>query len=59
MHFCEFCGYSNHEKCVKKTRIYPQAPKDPETNRRSLRGKICRLCDRKFFVQEKVAATMK
>ena len=59
MHYCSFCGYSNHEKCVKKTRVYPQAPIDPESGKRTLRGPICRLCDRKFFIQEKVNATMK
>ena len=52
MHFCTFCGYSNDAKCVKKTRIYPLAPEDENGER--ARGKICKLCDRKFMVRKDV-----
>ena len=49
MVFCTFCGRSNDEKCLKKTRIYPQAPPG-QGGKPAARGKICKLCDRKFRV---------
>lgn len=52
MHFCEFCGNSNDAKCLKKTRIFPLARKDENGER--ARGKICKLCDRKFMVKKDV-----
>ena len=55
MVFCTFCGYSNDEKCVQRTKYYPQAAQDPATGKPSMRGKICRLCTHKFFVREKVS----
>lgn len=54
MVFCTFCGYSNDEKCVQKTRLYPESAKDHDTGRPSQRGSICKLCDHKFMVREKV-----
>ena len=53
MRFCSFCGNANDEKCMKKTRLYPLAPKDDEGNL-TARGPICRLCDRKFHVRSDV-----
>ena len=47
MVFCTFCGFSGDEKCVRKTREYPQS-KNGE------RGLICKLCDRKFHVHTQV-----
>lgn len=55
MVFCTFCGHSNDAKCVIKTRIYPYSAKDVD-GKRAERGPICKLCDRKFFVREKVEA---
>ena len=54
MIFCTFCGYSNDEKCMQKTRLFPESIKDPMTCRPTVRGPICKLCDRKFMVREKV-----
>lgn len=48
MVFCTFCGYSGDEKCLTKTRIYPQS------NQEDHRGPICKLCDRKFLVHKEV-----
>ena len=50
MHFCEFCGFSSDAKCVKKTRIFPK----PGANGQLIRGKICKLCDRKFLVHKDI-----
>ena len=51
--YCSFCGGSNDEKCVRKTRIYPQGPEDDD-GQRTLRGPICKLCDRKFMVRKEM-----
>jgi len=48
MVYCTFCGHSNDEKCMKKSRIYPNSHAQE-------RGPICKLCDRKFLVHKQVA----
>lgn len=58
MVFCTFCGLSACQDCTKKTRIYPKSDKDPETGKQSLRGVICKLCDRKFFIRDIVSRSM-
>lgn len=58
MLFCEFCSLSNCHNCLKKTRLFPKGPKDAEGNR-TLRGKICKLCDRKFFILAHVEDSLK
>lgn len=35
MVFCTFCGYSNDDKCVQKTRLYPESARDHDTGRPS------------------------
>jgi len=52
MHFCDFCGYSNDAKCLKKTKIYPNS--QPNERGERPRGKICNLCVRKFLIQKDV-----
>ena len=47
MNFCTFCGNATDDKCLRKTRIYPHSKNDE-------RGKICLLCDRKFFMHKEV-----
>jgi len=53
MVFCTFCGCSCDEKCLRKTRIYPHAPID-DFGKQTLRGPICKLCDRKFYINKEV-----
>ena len=48
---CHFCGRSNCKECLKKTRLF-RAKK--ETGEERLRGRICKLCDRKFFIKDMV-----
>ena len=51
MVYCTFCGLSNDEKCVRKTRIYPNQEDDSADKQR---GPICKLCDRKFLLHKEV-----
>ena len=59
MVFCTYCGHSNCKECSKKTRIYPNSQIDHETGKRTERGTICKLCDRKFHIKDIVQATSK
>ena len=59
MVYCTFCGLSNCKDCTKKTRIFPNSQPDPETGKRTKRGTICKMCDRKFFVKSIVQVTSK
>lgn len=59
MIMCTFCGLSACQDCTKKTRIYPNCIKDPISQKQELRGIICKLCDRKFFIREMCDRTMK
>lgn len=59
MVFCEFCGCSACESCTKRTRIFPACNIDPEVGRRTERGVICKLCDRKFLVKGMVQNSIK
>ena len=54
MVYCTFCGLSNDQKCMNRTRFYPHAAKD-ENNLHVSRGPICKLCTYKFFVHERVS----
>jgi hypothetical protein len=49
MRFCTFCGHSNCENCLYKNRVYPRSKIDE--NGLKPRGKICKLCDRKFLIR--------
>lgn len=54
--YCTFCSLSACKKCTKKTRLYPLAKPDPDIDKKKreevTRGKICRLCDRKFLIKQ-------
>jgi|DEB19_MinimDraft_2_1074335.scaffolds.fasta_scaffold234022_1 hypothetical protein len=50
MVFCQFCGDANCKDCCNKTRFYPKARLDG--NGEKPRGKICKLCDRKFLIRQ-------
>ena len=50
MHFCQFCGNSNCENCCYKERMYPRSRINAEGSKP--RGKICKLCDRKFLIRQ-------
>jgi len=49
MVFCQFCGDANCKDCCNKNRFYPRAKLD--NNGDKPRGRICKLCDRKFLVR--------
>ena len=54
---CFFCGISNCKNCLKKTRkFFVDEKKSNITGNTILDkaevGKICKLCDRKFFIRE-------
>lgn len=52
MLYCEFCSYSNCKQCLTKTRLFPMAALPLSNKEQSQRrGKICKLCDRKFFIK--------
>lgn len=55
---CTFCGYACCPECTIKTRPYPLSALD-SNKKRSLRGTICKMCDRKFFVKSLVDTKMK
>lgn len=55
MHYCEFCGYSNCKSCSAKTRLFLQTE---EEAKETARGKICKLCDRKFFIKKLLEKTL-
>lgn len=54
MVYCTFCGFANCVKCTKKTRLYPQQPAGQKE-----RGKVCKLCDRKFLIKDMVLFSSK
>ena len=48
--FCEFCGNNVCKtECLTKMRPFPNGK---EEGGRRIRGKICKLCDRKFLVRQ-------
>ena len=62
---CSFCGVSNCKQCLRKTRPFAKAT-TPESavsavskaskassksQPQALRGPVCKLCDRKFFIR--------
>ena len=49
---CEFCGKSSCKNCLKKTRLFRQV-KTPCSDK-TKRGRICKLCDRKFFIKDMI-----
>ena len=49
MLFCQFCGQSNCEKCFYKERMFPHGKINADGQKP--RGKICKLCDRKFIMR--------
>ena len=53
---CDFCGISNCKQCLSKTRKFRQDPKASMLpNVGPVRGKCCKLCDRKFHIKAMVA----
>ena len=50
MNFCEFCGMSSCDDCFYKERMYPRGKIDADGMKP--KGKICKLCDRKFIVRQ-------
>ena len=48
--YCQFCGQNNCEECLYKERMYPRGRIDADGQKP--RGKICKLCDRKFLIRE-------
>ena len=59
MVYCTFCGLSNDEKCMKRTRYFPMSPIDQNTKLHTARGPICKLCVHKFYVHEEVCKAIK
>ena len=52
---CQFCGISNCKICLRKTRFFRvQNAQDCS----ALRGKCCKLCDRKFIIREMVSDSL-
>ena len=49
---CHFCGKSSCKDCMKKTRLFrtKKTPCKDETER----GRICKLCDRKFIIKDMI-----
>lgn len=62
---CHFCGISNCKNCMKKTRKFYQDRRSSFANQQNpgesdvLRGKICKVCDRKFFIKGMVQESSK
>jgi len=50
MLFCSFCGNSNCANCLYKERMYPRGRINADGQKP--KGKICKLCDRKFIVRQ-------
>lgn len=50
MRFCSFCGNSNCANCLYKERMYPRGRINADGQKP--KGKICKLCDRKFLVRQ-------
>ena len=48
--YCQFCGVANCKDCCNKSRFYPKGKLDG--NGEKPRGKICKLCDRKFLIRQ-------
>ena len=54
---CDFCGVSNCKSCMKKTRAFYTDPKQSAVSTQlsePQKGRICKLCDRKFFIKAMV-----
>ena len=61
---CQFCGISNCKNCLKKTRKFFVDEKKSKITGSSILdkaevGKICKLCDRKFFIREMLEQKIK
>ena len=52
---CQFCSLSACKDCCKKERPFPYSSFDKDTQKHASRGKICKLCDNKFFVKKLVS----
>lgn len=50
---CTFCAQSRCEKCMKKSRPYPNSALD-SAKHHTVRGPICKFCDRKFLVKNMI-----
>ena len=50
MQLCTFCGYGACENCAKKKRPFPLS--EVKNNLHDLRGTVCKLCDRKFYIKK-------
>ncbi len=50
MILCTFCGYGVCENCAKKKRPFPLS--EVKNNLHDLRGTVCKLCDRKFYIKK-------
>lgn len=44
---CDFCALKCCKSCLAKQRQFPQVI----TEGKSLKGNICRICDRKFYIR--------
>jgi hypothetical protein len=55
MEFCTFCGYGACENCAKKKRPFPMS--EIKNGLHEKRDKICKLCDRKFYIKKIVEKT--
>ena len=53
--YCQFCGVSNCGNCAYKERPFLKAR--IQADGKKPRGKICKLCDRKFFVKQLIHET--
>ncbi len=55
---CDFCGISNCKNCLSKTQNFRQDPKasmvSASPSAEPVRGKCCKLCDRKFFIKDMI-----
>ena len=49
---CDFCGFKSCKDCTKKKRQFPEAPSDAD--KKLQKGVICKMCDRKFIMRDKI-----
>ncbi|CDW86581.1 UNKNOWN [Stylonychia lemnae] len=50
--YCEFCGEIFCKQCIIKSRPYPMNNEDYRN-----RGEVCKVCDRKFYIQKMVQSS--
>lgn len=57
MIYCQFCAQANCKVCCSKTRYFKIGwggrvdPTDDEKFKNGIRGRCCKVCDRKFIIR--------